>query len=67
MRFHVLITYSDTERPQTEMLIEGNDYSDVSQKAESTFNGEVESLRMRILDPRPDMPAEVYIKRGSKK
>lgn len=68
MRFHVLITYLDPERPQIEKLIEGDDYSDVSKKAESTFNGEVSALRMRVLDSVPDgMPVEVYIKRKSKR
>lgn len=64
MRFHALITYTDPERPQVEMLVEGNDYSDAFGKAESTFSGEGSTLRMRVLGPVPEgMPAEVYIKK----
>lgn len=65
MRVHSLITYSDPEMDQVEMLVDADDYIQAVGLI-AALCGEPESIRMRALDvvnPPPDFPTEIYIKK----
>ena len=65
MRFHVLLTYSDPDVDQEEMLVDADDYIQAVGIIEPLF-GEPSSVRIRALDivDYPDnFPVEVVIKK----